>query len=71
MALQLSKLPETPADPDISSPWSNLRTAIHQAAVESVGDTKTGSTVHQVSTTYFRQNTRPLQLTSPTPNPPR
>ena len=51
IALQLSKLPETPADPDVSSTWSNLRTAIYQAAVESVGDTKTGSTVHQVSTT--------------------
>ena len=40
IALQLSKLPETPTDPDVNSTWSSLRTAIYQAAVESVGHTR-------------------------------
>ena len=40
IALQLSKIPETPADPDVNTTWSTLRTAIHRAAVESVGYTR-------------------------------
>ncbi|CAL8301149.1 unnamed protein product [Gadus morhua 'NCC'] len=38
IALQLSKIPETPADLDVNTTWSTLRTAIHRAAVESVGE---------------------------------
>ncbi|XP_049595938.1 uncharacterized protein [Syngnathus scovelli] len=40
IALQLSKIPETPTDVNISATWSTLRTAIHQAVVESIGYTR-------------------------------
>lgn len=40
IADELSRIPEAPAELDISFTWSTLRTALHQAAVESIGYTR-------------------------------
>lgn len=37
---QLSRIPETPAELDISSTWSTLHTALHPVGVESIGYTR-------------------------------
>lgn len=40
VATNLSEIPETLSDLDINASWNTLRTAIHQAAEESLGYTK-------------------------------
>ncbi len=40
LATNLSAIPDTYLDPDINTCWNTLRTAIHQAAEESLGYTK-------------------------------
>ncbi|CAL8292104.1 unnamed protein product [Arctogadus glacialis] len=67
IALQLSKIPETPADPDVNITWSTLRTAIHRAAVESVGYTRRRLVRQQcTSATFHLLHSSPwLLITTP------